>query len=76
MKKKDLPNLGLGIGLRPPHYQDIFSGPKRIDWFEIISENFMVDGGLPLSNLDKILETYPVVQHGVSLCIGIAKEAR
>lgn len=67
---KDLPNLGIGIGLRIPHYKDIFSKKPPIDWFEIISENFMVDGGKPLENLKKILETYPVVQHGVSLAIG------
>lgn len=66
----EIPNLGIGIGLRIPHYNDIFSTWPAIDWFEIISENFMVDGGKPLENLDKILEKYPVVQHGVSLAIG------
>lgn len=70
MKNKDIPNLGIGIGLRPPHYEDIFREKSNIDWFEIISENFMVDGGKPLENLFKILEQYPVVQHGVSLAIG------
>lgn len=66
----EIPNLGIGIGLRIPHYEDIFSKWPAIDWFEIISENFMVDGGKPLENLDRILEHYPVVQHGVSLAIG------
>jgi len=66
----DIPNLGIGIGLRIPHYDYIFSHWPAIDWFEIISENFMVDGGKPLENLDRILEHYPVVQHGVSLAIG------
>jgi uncharacterized protein (UPF0276 family) len=66
----EIPNLGIGIGLRIPHYDDIFSTWPAIDWFEIISENFMVDGGKPLENLDRILERYPVVQHGVSLAIG------
>ncbi|PJD97206.1 MAG: hypothetical protein CK425_03545 [Parachlamydia sp.] len=71
MKKKfDLPNLGIGIGLRIPHYEEIFRDKPAIDWFEIISENFMVDGGKPLENLQRILERYPVVQHGVSLAIG------
>ena len=70
MKTSTLPNLGIGIGLRIPHYPDIFDSWPAIDWFEIISENFMVDGGLPLENLDRILERYPVVQHGVSLAIG------
>lgn len=70
MKSKHVPNLGIGIGLRIPHYQDIFKHKSEIDWFEIISENFMVDGGKPLEMLHKILELYPVVQHGVSLAIG------
>lgn len=70
MTAHEIPNLGIGIGLRIPHYDDIFSTWPAIDWFEIISENFMVEGGKPLENLDKILERYPVVQHGVSLAIG------
>jgi uncharacterized protein (UPF0276 family) len=65
-----VPNLGIGIGLRIPHYEDIFAKQPDIDWFEIISENFMVDGGKPLEHLYRILERYPVVQHGVSLAIG------
>ena len=67
---KDFPNLGIGIGLRIPHYEDIFSEQPEIDWFEIISENFMVDGGKPLENLERVLDHYPIVQHGVSLAIG------
>ena len=67
---KDIPKLGIGIGLRIPHYDYIFKEKPPIDWFEIISENFMVEGGKPLENLEKILEHYPVVQHGVTLAIG------
>lgn len=71
MKKQHvIPSLGIGIGLRIPHYEDIFRDKPDIDWFEIISENFMVDGGKPMENLYRILEHYPVVQHGVSLAIG------
>lgn len=70
MAKHHIPNLGIGIGLRPFHYEDIFRDKPAIDWFEIISENFMIEGGKPLENLYKILERYPVVQHGVSLAIG------
>jgi uncharacterized protein (UPF0276 family) len=69
-KAKNLPNLGIGIGLRIPHYDDIFRDYPPIDWFEIISENFMVPGGKPMENLEKILDKYRVVQHGVSLAIG------
>ncbi|MCB1181617.1 MAG: DUF692 domain-containing protein [Chlamydiia bacterium] len=70
MMKSRMTNLGIGIGLRPAHYQEIFETNPSIDWFEIISENFMVEGGKPLENLDRILERYPVVQHGVNLAIG------
>lgn len=63
-------NLGIGIGLRTAHYQKILDEKPAIDWFEIISENFMVDGGKPLEILDRVLEHYPVIQHGVSLYVG------
>jgi uncharacterized protein (UPF0276 family) len=68
--KLGIPNLGFGIGLRIPHYEHVFADEPELDFFEIISENFMVRGGAPLANLDRVLERYPVVQHGVSLSIG------
>ena len=68
---KQVPNLGIGVGLRPAHFREIFDSWPSVDWFEIISENFM-RGGMPLRNLEKILERYPVVMHGVSLAIGSA----
>ena len=66
-------DYGVGIGLRIPHYRHIFSRKPVVDWFEIISENFMVDGGRPLEILDQILERYRVVQHGVSMYFGSAE---
>src|SRR5271154_4007686 len=63
-------NYGIGIGLRVPHYQHILSRKPTVDWFEIISENFMVDAGRPLQVLDQILEQYRVVQHGVAMYLG------
>lgn len=63
-------NYGIGIGLRVPHYQHILSRKPTVDWFEIISENFMCDGGRPLKVLDQILEQYRVVQHGVAMYLG------
>ncbi len=66
-------DYGVGIGLRVPHYQHIFSKKPVVDWFEIISENFIVDGGRPLLVLDQILEQYRVVQHGVSMYFGSAE---
>jgi uncharacterized protein (UPF0276 family) len=67
-------DYGIGIGLRVPHYDHILSKKPTVDWFEIISENFMVDGGRPLAVLDQILEQYRVVQHGVSLYFGSAEK--
>ena len=66
-------DYGVGIGLRIPHYDHIFAHKPAVDWFEIISENFMVDGGRPLAMLDQILERYRVVQHGVSMYFGSAR---
>ncbi len=63
-------NMGVGVGLRIPHYSYIFEHNPHVDFFEIISENFMVDGGLPIRNLERILERYRVVQHGVSMNLG------
>jgi hypothetical protein len=63
-------DYGVGIGLRIPHYQHILERKPVVDWFEIISENFMCDGGRPLAVLDQILESYRVVQHGVAMYLG------
>ena len=67
-------DYGIGIGLRAPHYDHILSRKPVVDWFEIISENFMIDGGRPLHILDQILEQYKVVQHGVSMYFGSAEK--
>jgi len=66
----NLPDLGIGIGLRTVHFPHVLSQKPRIDWFEVLSENFMDTGGRPLWVLDQIAERYPVVLHGVSLSIG------
>ncbi len=65
-----LPALGFGVGLRRPHYSQVLEQHPPMDWFEVISENFMVPGGQPLKVLEGIRERYPVVFHGVSLSIG------
>jgi uncharacterized protein (UPF0276 family) len=65
-----LPRLGFGLGLRTDHYEQIFAEAPRVDWFEAISENYMVGGGKPLRWLERVRERYPVVLHGVSLSIG------
>jgi uncharacterized protein (UPF0276 family) len=61
--------LGHGIGLRPKHYPRVLDG-QRADWFEVISENFMIPGGRPLAVLERVRADTPVVLHGVSLSIG------
>ncbi|MCI0332897.1 MAG: DUF692 domain-containing protein [Planctomycetes bacterium] len=64
------PNLGLGVGLRTVHYPYILENHPEVDWFEIISENYMDSGGRPRYVLDQIAERYSVVMHGVSMSIG------
>ena len=64
------PHLGHGIGLRTKHYPQLLDGTLRADWFEVISENFMIDGGRPLAVLERTREIAPVVLHGVSLSLG------
>jgi uncharacterized protein (UPF0276 family) len=65
-------DLGIGIGLRVQHYKHILTRKPVCDWFEIISENYMVDGGRPLEVLDSIMEQYEIVQHGVAMYFGSA----
>lgn len=67
---EDFPYLGFGLGLRIPHYAHIFEHQPPVDWFEIISENFMDTGGKARRNLERIRAHYPIVMHGVSLSIG------
>lgn len=67
---KSLPNLGLGLGLRHTHFQHILAHFPEVDWFEIISENFMYSHGKPRYILQQIAERYPIVMHGVSMSIG------
>lgn len=67
-----LPNLGFGVGLRTVHFSHILTHQPQVDWFEIISENFMDSGGRPRHVLNQVAEQYPVVMHGVSMSIGSA----
>lgn len=64
------PLQGFGLGLRPQHYDALLAGSARVDWLEILSENYLVDGGRPLWMLDRMAERWPVAMHGVSLDIG------
>jgi len=66
----ELPNLGIGLGLRTVHYAHILEAQPAVDWFEIVSDNYMHTAGRPLDYLDAIADRYPIVMHGVALSIG------
>jgi uncharacterized protein (UPF0276 family) len=61
--------LGYGLGLRPVYYDEILATRPPIDWFEIISENYMIPGGRPLAMLERFRADYPIVMHGVSMSL-------
>lgn len=67
---------GFGLGMRPPHYPRFLEGDVPVDFVEVISENFMVDGGRPLTVIDRVRRHYPVAMHGVSMSIGAADGLR
>jgi hypothetical protein len=60
---------GFGLGLRSVYYPEILEAAQPVDWFEIISENYMVPGGRPLAMLDRIRADYPMRMHGVSMSL-------
>ena len=62
--------LGFGLGLRVEHYAEIFDGQPAVDWFEAVTENYLVAGGRPIHNLMRVRERFPVALHGVALSIG------
>src|SRR5258708_38625230 len=70
MKRADFPSLGFGVGLRQPHYKLVVETRPKVDWFEVISENFMVEGGRALEVLAAVREHYPIAMHGVSMSLG------
>jgi uncharacterized protein (UPF0276 family) len=65
-----LPDLGLGVGLRNQHFSHLMRNDPEVDWFEIISENFMDNYGYARHVLERIAGLRPVVMHGVSLSVG------
>ena len=70
MKRSDFPMLGYGVGLRRQHYSYVLETRPKVDWFEVISENFMVAGGRALEVLEGVRANYPIAMHGVSMSIG------
>lgn len=63
-------HAGFGLGLRTPHYQDFLNERQPLDWLEIISDNYLVDGGKPLRVLDRLRQDYPIAMHGVAMSLG------
>jgi uncharacterized protein (UPF0276 family) len=75
MPAKSLPAFhGFGLGLRVPHYDAFLATQQPVDFVEVVSENFMVDGGRPLDIIDRVRERYPVALHGVSMNLGSVDE--
>ena len=72
MNALSITNPGFGLGLRTAHYQDFLSASQRVDWLEIITDNFLVEGGKPLVVLDTLRRDYPIAMHGVAMSIGSA----
>jgi uncharacterized protein (UPF0276 family) len=72
MNVSDFPFLGFGVGLRRPHYALAAETRPRMDWFEVVSENFMLPGGRPLEVLEAVRRDYPIAMHGVSMSPGSA----
>ena len=72
MSRFAVPDLGVGVGFRVPHYGVVLNERPAMDWFEVIAENFMLDGGPPLEHLERLQAAYPVVPHGVSMSLGDA----
>jgi hypothetical protein len=74
LRAREAPFLGVGVGLRPKHYAEILADPRRealrVDWFEAISENYMVAGGRAPRVLDAVRARFHMTLHGVSLNIG------
>jgi uncharacterized protein (UPF0276 family) len=70
--KHGIPDLGIGVGFRPKHTTDVLDagGSPDVAWYEVVTENYMVGGGKPMSSLARLLERYPVIPHGVTLSIG------
>lgn len=67
------PSPGFGLGLRTPHYADFLAAPQAVDWLEIITDNFLVDGGKPLAMLERFRRDYPMAMHGVAMSLGSAQ---
>jgi uncharacterized protein (UPF0276 family) len=64
------PRLGCGMGLRREHYELVLGERPPVEWFEVVTENYLDTGGRPLAVLEAVRRDYPVGLHGVALSIG------
>ena len=69
-ERHEIPDLGVGVGFRAPHHATILGESPAMDWFEVISDNYLLEPPIPLSKIDRLRERYRVVPHGVSMSIG------
>ncbi len=69
---KALPTFAVGIGLRQPHYREVFERAPALGFLEVHSENFFLDGGASMHALERARATYPISLHGVGLSLGSA----
>src|ERR1700712_5762258 len=69
-----LPDSAVGIGLRQPHYRELFERPPALGFVEVHSENFFLDGGASMHALERARALWPVSLHGVGLSLGSADE--
>jgi uncharacterized protein (UPF0276 family) len=63
---------GAGLGLRSSHYMEIFETKPDVPWFELLSDNYMAEGGLPIQRAERIRQDYPITLHGVGMSLGSA----
>lgn len=65
-------SLGVGIGLRAPHYREFLAARQPVGWLEVHSENYFGEGGYDLHVLERLRADYPISLHGVGLGLGSA----
>lgn len=67
------PRLGVGVGLRAPHYRQFLQQRPAVEWLEVHTENYFDAGGWDAHVLDQLRQHYPISLHGVGLGLGSAQ---
>ncbi|WP_295993424.1 DUF692 family multinuclear iron-containing protein [Rugamonas sp.] len=65
--------LGVGIGLRAPHYRQFIEQRPRAGWLEVHTENYLDQAGWDFHVLQQLRRDYPISLHGVGLGLGSAR---